>query len=334
MTKSDKRHEKLKVFPCKSLTFPVSKILRAAAMAVIFLFCAAGFAFGGEKETEQPEEQQMQDTPDLQDTPINFADPFQGGVVPFKYLFYRMPRNVLDSFSYNFGLNFIAAGLGSFELAASGADWEYYKMMYTQRNTALGTIGDVFNVMSYPVGIATPLALYIAGRAIRDKKMQVAALAAGQAEIIETSLYLALRLFMYRRTPFTADHYVFKTAPEDPDIGHDYSRDFSPGYLQYNILNGWPSGHTGSAFAIAAAMSEIYSDSILVKSIFYGFAAAMGLAISIKDHWASDVFAGALMGFAVGKAVGKSFKKLLLNEESKGASLVLTPGFVGVDWRY
>jgi membrane-associated phospholipid phosphatase len=66
----------------------------------------------------------------------------------------------------------------------------------------------------------------------------------------------------------------------------------------------FPSGHTMSAFALAAVMSREYHDTPLIKFGSYGFATAVGLArIGGLNHFPSDVLAGAVMGELIGAYV-------------------------------
>lgn len=65
----------------------------------------------------------------------------------------------------------------------------------------------------------------------------------------------------------------------------------------------FPSGHTTSAFSIASVFAEEY-DNPLIDATAYGLASAVAFQRMYDDkHWASDVFAGAVLGTAVGKSV-------------------------------
>jgi membrane-associated phospholipid phosphatase len=44
----------------------------------------------------------------------------------------------------------------------------------------------------------------------------------------------------------------------------------------------------------------------------------MGFGKSVSVHWASEVIAGALMGYAIGKTVGKSYRRLLEGKDEPG----------------
>jgi hypothetical protein len=64
----------------------------------------------------------------------------------------------------------------------------------------------------------------------------------------------------------------------------------------------FPSGHTARAFAFATVLSERYGDR--VGWVAYPLATLVGLSRIVNDsHWASDVFAGAALGYAIGKAI-------------------------------
>ncbi len=60
----------------------------------------------------------------------------------------------------------------------------------------------------------------------------------------------------------------------------------------------FPSGHTATAFAIATVFAKRYSESSYVPILSYSLATIVGLTRMIEHtHWASDVFAGACIGY-------------------------------------
>jgi undecaprenyl-diphosphatase len=63
-------------------------------------------------------------------------------------------------------------------------------------------------------------------------------------------------------------------------------------------LDSFPSGHTASSFALAAVLSSAYPKG---RYIFYSLAGIAGLSrIYLDSHFASDVFAGTLLGIWIG----------------------------------
>ncbi|MDD2541320.1 MAG: phosphatase PAP2 family protein [Desulfuromonadaceae bacterium] len=69
------------------------------------------------------------------------------------------------------------------------------------------------------------------------------------------------------------------------------------------------SGHTSSAFSIATVFAEEYKEIWFVPPIAYTLAALTGLSrVYGNEHWASDVFFGAALGYFVGQTVVKFHK--------------------------
>jgi hypothetical protein len=72
----------------------------------------------------------------------------------------------------------------------------------------------------------------------------------------------------------------------------------------------FPSGHTATAFAIATVFAKRYSTSSYVPIISYSLATVVGITRMIEHtHWASDVFAGACIGYLCGDQVVSHFEK-------------------------
>ena len=64
------------------------------------------------------------------------------------------------------------------------------------------------------------------------------------------------------------------------------------------------SGHTSNAFTVAAVFADRYEQPI--PAIVYTVATLVGLSrIHLNQHFASDVFAGAALGYAMGKTLSR-----------------------------
>jgi membrane-associated phospholipid phosphatase len=98
-----------------------------------------------------------------------------------------------------------------------------------------------------------------------------------------------------RATAFTVQVAVGRDTPSANQGPHDF-RPFSS-------QDSFPSGHASQAFAMASAIS-MHADSPWVGGVAYGLAGLVGLArMETRDHYASDVVAGALVGTTIGRAV-------------------------------
>lgn len=86
-----------------------------------------------------------------------------------------------------------------------------------------------------------------------------------------------------------------------------------------NHNSSFPSGHTTEAFALASVISAHY-DETWVKSSAYTVATLVGVARSYHDaHFASDVLAGALIGYWVGQSV------VAHNRQKRARNILLLP---------
>lgn len=66
----------------------------------------------------------------------------------------------------------------------------------------------------------------------------------------------------------------------------------------------FPSGHAARSFAWASVFSEYYPDKKIVPYISYTLATVVSLSrLESDSHWASDVFFGGCLGFAIGKGL-------------------------------
>lgn len=66
----------------------------------------------------------------------------------------------------------------------------------------------------------------------------------------------------------------------------------------------FPSGHALVSFAMASYISSAYKDKLWVGIASYSVAGLVALSrLNDDEHWGSDVFVGAVLGYAIGKCV-------------------------------
>lgn len=67
----------------------------------------------------------------------------------------------------------------------------------------------------------------------------------------------------------------------------------------------FPSGHTSRSFAMATVLAERYKKKYMyLPYLAYSIAFLIGFSTVVEDtHWLSDVFAGAALGFLIGKSI-------------------------------
>jgi membrane-associated phospholipid phosphatase len=236
----------------------------------------------------------------------------ESGIVPLSMVFHNIGWNALHSVTYNYGINFIGAGLGTWAFIGSGLDWKWNRLAYN--NEWMPMTGGNANYIGYAVPILTPLTLYLTGLSIKNEKLQITGMALTQSLMLTLLIQTPLRIVTGRTWPGIVDGWD-SVLSKRSDRADDYSGEFN--WFNLDATGGWPSGHTANAFSAAATIAQIYHDNIPLKVAVYTYASLLGLCMSVYDHWASDVMAGVLIGFAVGTTVGKSYRDLIDKKNNK-----------------
>jgi membrane-associated phospholipid phosphatase len=233
-------------------------------------------------------------------------------LIPITTVFYGMGRNMIGSFTYNYGLNYIVGTAATYGLVESGVDWRWYRN--AKEHPWISNTGRISVVAGPIVSVLVPLGLYLYGRSERDIGMQITGLALGQAAIDAAVITSVLKAFTGRVGP-------------QHNLGlNDYSKDFRFGFLRGGIYQGWPSSHTATAFAMATALIGLYPDNTAIKIGGLTYATLIGVGVSTNIHWLSDFVAGALIGYAIGTIVGNDYRSLLNHStEEKPYGLHITP---------
>jgi membrane-associated phospholipid phosphatase len=243
---------------------------------------------------------------------------------PLSTVFHNIGWNALHSITYNYGANMIGAGLGTLIFIETRLDWKWNRLAYN--NEWMPKTGNYFNYVGYAVPALTPIALYVTGRAVKDEKLQITGLALTQSLALTMLIQTPLKIITGRTWPGIVDGWDSPLSKRS-DRTDDYSDEFN--WFNLDAIGGWPSGHTANAFAAAATIAHIYHENTALKAAVYTYASLIGLGMSIYDHWASDILAGALIGYAVGATVGKSFRGLTEKNEQK-LTFYMTTNSMGV----
>ena len=189
---------------------------------------------------------------------------------------------------------FILLAVGSaIFLMFSGIDWWWAKLSYHYLFLQYAGIPSVFIGMILPV--ALPLYFYLTRK--NQPRNGVLATVSFRAFLWAWGLSTFLKAFTNRvaREPFE-------------DLGNiDFSQQFRFGFLQGNnlwesLIEGFPSGHTMTAFAMSyAILPFLTSGRSKVWAIVY--AAYIGFGVSVTVHWLSDAVTGGLIGYMIGDYV-------------------------------
>jgi membrane-associated phospholipid phosphatase len=241
--------------------------------------------------------------------------------IPVIKVFHNLGNNLGGSFTFNYGLNQVVSIAGSYGMVKSGIDWKWYKL--SLNNEAIPKAGLPSVILGGTLPFIVPGVLYIHGRNRENRDLQIAGLALLQAELISVTITSAFKAITGRVPP--------EILGEKNKDKEDFSGKFRFGFNRGGIFHGWPSGHTMTAFAMATTLTTLYPDNTAIKIGAMSYAYFIGIGISTNIHWLSDAFAGALMGYAIGKTVGKSFRSLMNSDYSNPkTSMYFGPNQIGV----
>jgi membrane-associated phospholipid phosphatase len=159
-------------------------------------------------------------------------------------------------------------------------------------------------------GILSVVAIGSVSAIFKNKKGVQTSLLATQAMITSGIWVHLIKTLTGRERP--ESDYLFSKSEAGKWYGPfaQYDQDLAtrrPG----SSFDSFPSGHTITAFSIATVFAMQYKDIKAIPIISYSAATLVGLSrLTEHKHWASDVFAGAFLGYLCGRQVVNHFNKL------------------------
>jgi membrane-associated phospholipid phosphatase len=212
------------------------------------------------------------------------------------YFFRHLTSNAQDLLSsplrWNRG-NLLAASLASAAtLAFLPVDQSIHLWV---SDPAAGTGGETtraFSAIFHPaIMCGFVSAGYLAGELSDNSSTRQAFLLAGESLLLTEMFVQALKTGLGRARPYLEEG-AFSFRP----INFREKR------------RSFPSGHAASAWAVAASLAAS-SKSHSIDALIYTLAAGASLSRVLLDkHFASDVLAGSLLGFFIGKKISQSLK--------------------------
>lgn len=173
------------------------------------------------------------------------------------------------------------------------------------KNPGLGKVSGFITKFGGPYEALTLATFGTYGIIFKSKKMQTTTLLATQAYITGGALESIMKYLSGRTRP---SYYAPGEEPKPSFLGP-----FSKTSKTVNgkkLYSSFPSGHTTVAFAAATVFALEYSNQPWTPILAYSAATMIGLSrITENKHWATDVFAGALVGFMAGKNVVNNYHR-------------------------
>ncbi len=193
------------------------------------------------------------------------------------------------------------AVLATAYLVYSGEDWRYLVMVEKDVPVLFLFIADG---LGFSVPILLPLALYLFARVKKNDALHIYARAVAQCVLLGFTLSTFIKIFTGR------------TSPPHPHDGVDRafvdnSRDFHFGFMQEQIVGGWPSSHATIACALATMLILILPPRWYTRFLIPLMATFITIGVTFGFHWLSESIAGACLGAAIGSVVGVYYREKL-----------------------
>jgi len=155
----------------------------------------------------------------------------------------------------------------------------------------------------YLVGILG--GIYVYGLIAKNQETETAALLTGKAVILTGAYTFLFKNLFQRERPYQSD-------PPDPN--------YWGGPFDGFHNNSFPSGHTSVVFAAATVLGAYYNDRKWIGITAFSLAGLVAISRNYDDkHWASDVVAGAALGYAIGRLVYNKHEKRKLGIQPYGS---------------
>ncbi|WP_276496930.1 phosphatase PAP2 family protein [Pontibacter litorisediminis] len=185
------------------------------------------------------------------------------------------------------GAAVVVAGAGIWTATFAWADEPIQQYTQSHRRAVSDQLSSVVEPLGRP-GYMAPLAgaAFAGGVFLNDAKLQKAGLVSLGSILISTGVTSILKneFHRYRPSETTENHFFDGPAPASSNTS-------------------LPSAHTATAFAVATSVANVYGrEHKFVKPLAYGAATLVGLSrINDNAHWATDVMAGAAVGYLSAK---------------------------------
>lgn len=174
-----------------------------------------------------------------------------------------------------------------------------YATELMSRNPHLKGISHYVTQFGAAYEIYTLAAFGVYGWVFNNEKMKTTTLLATQSYLVAGAVQGLTKFFTGRQRP----NYVASELDPRPIFR-------GPAFSLQHGSTSFPSGHTTAIFAAATVFAQEYKDHLWVPILSYSAATLVGLSrITENAHWASDVFAGAALGYVTGLQVVRNYHR-------------------------
>jgi membrane-associated phospholipid phosphatase len=201
---------------------------------------------------------------------------------------------------------FVKFGVAIGALTFADRPIQRYAIKTTNNNPGIRNISKKVTTFGGLYEIYSLTAFGTFGLIFKKQKMVTTTLLATQAYLTGSAVENIGKLLSGRRRPSV---YNNGDEPRPTFLGP-----FSNGGKDANgkkLYSSFPSGHTTVVFAAATVFAKEYHNTLLIPIIAYSAATLVGISRVVENaHWATDVAAGAALGYLCGRLVVNNYHRL------------------------
>jgi membrane-associated phospholipid phosphatase len=215
-------------------------------------------------------------------------------------------KNIQSSFS-DLNIFYFIAGVGlTYLTVETGIDADMLENIAKLDKDFSESIGHSGIYIGYLVPMIIPAAMYL--QSGENSELRTGSYALMQSVGVAVGMNTFLKAITGRKPPLKEHN--------DKD---KLSREFRFGFLRGGIHYGWPSGHLMTNTALVTTLSALYPEKTWIRYASYTYISLLAASIAIhgEAHWLSEIVAGGLMGYAIGKVIGEDFYQMHKSQKRK-----------------
>lgn len=203
------------------------------------------------------------------------------------------------------------AKVGGFAVVAGGLAFadkpiQRFALRLDTTHPAIKNAGHYITNVGGQYEIITLGALAAYGFIFKNEKIKTTTYLATQSYITSAVTAGIIKFITGRERPYTINPAVQQANPTFHGPFYKPLKDANG----KNLHSSFPSGHTTAAFSAATVYAMEYRNRPLIPILSYSAATLIGLSrITENKHWATDVLAGAALGYLTGRQVVNNYHR-------------------------
>jgi membrane-associated phospholipid phosphatase len=197
----------------------------------------------------------------------------------------KIPQLILQFFNPKYLIVYSIAIFGTVACVYSGFDWWYLLFV---SNTVPMPVLFVADILGFVIPISLLLYLFCSKKSKQYFGTYITSV------LLALGSTIAIKAFAGRESPPHEHGFI---SQGDPSVWIDTSHNFNFGFMQEQIVGGFPSSHAAVIFAIAFTTLYLFPTKKKLQVLVFFIAFFVALGVTFGFHWFSEFLVGAILGY-------------------------------------